>query len=109
LPEVTTTAIAAPTTNIGGIDQIDVPGSGTLAGQLTTPKVAPQTFFILTDQGLKFQIPKADDVKKLGFDASKASPVPSNLMRLIPQGPDLVPEDALKPVPATGTTSSSRP
>jgi type VII secretion protein EccB len=111
LPEVTTSAIAAPanSTSTGGIDQIDVPGSGTLAGQLTTAKVAPQSFFIVTDQGLKFQIPKADDVKKLGFDASKASPVPSNLMRLIPQGPDLVPADALKPVPATGTTSSDGP
>ncbi len=111
LPDVTTTAIAAPTNsaNTGGIDQIVLPGSGTLAGQLTTPKVAPQSFFIITDQGLKFPIPKADDVKKLGFDAGKASPVPSNLLRLIPQGPDLVPADALKPVPATGTASSTGP
>ncbi|HEU5156893.1 MAG TPA: type VII secretion protein EccB [Streptosporangiaceae bacterium] len=110
LPEVATTAVAPPTrTNTGVIDQIDVPGSGTLAGQLTTAKVAPQTFFILTDQGLKFPIPKADDLKKLGFDAGKASPVPSNLLRLIPQGPALVPADALKPVPATGTTSSGSP
>jgi type VII secretion protein EccB len=108
LPEVTTTAVGAPTSSAvtGGIDQIDVPGSGTLAGQLTTAKVRPQSFFIVTDQGLKFPIPKVDDVKKLGFDASKASAVPSNLLRLIPQGPDLVPADALKPVPATGTTSS---
>jgi type VII secretion protein EccB len=107
LPEVTTTAVAAPTSvSTNGIDQIVLNGSGTLVGQLTTAKVAPQTFFILTDQGLKFPIPKPDDLKKLGFDASKASPVPSNLLRLIPQGPALVPADALKPVPATGTTSS---
>lgn len=108
LPEVTTTALAAPSANLnsGGIDQIVLPGSGTLAGQLTTARVAPQTFFILTDQGLKFPIQKPDDLKKLGFDASKASPVPSNLLGLISPGAALVPADALKPVPATGTTSS---
>jgi type VII secretion protein EccB len=108
LPEVTTTALAAPSANLSsnGIDQIVLPGSGTLAGQLTTARVSPQSFFIVTDQGLKFPIQKPDDLKKLGFDASKASPVPSNLLRLIPQGPALVPADALKPVPASGTTSS---
>jgi type VII secretion protein EccB len=108
LPEVTTTALAAPSTSVSanGVDQVVLPGGATLAGQLTTAKVAPQSFFILTDQGLKFPIPKSDDVKKLGFDASKAAPVPSNLLRLIAQGPALVPADALKPVPASGTTSS---
>lgn len=111
LPDVATTAVAAPATSASAnaIDQIVLPGSGTLAGQLTTAKVAPQSFFILTDQGLKFPIQKPDDLKKLGFDASKASPVPSNLLRLIPQGPALVPADALKPVPATGTASSGGP
>ncbi|HEX6470244.1 MAG TPA: type VII secretion protein EccB [Streptosporangiaceae bacterium] len=107
LPEVSTTALAAPTSvNANAVDQVVLPGGGTLAGQLTTPKVAPQSFFILTDQGLKFPIPKPDDLKKLGFDASRAAPVPSNLLRLIPLGPALVPADALKPVPASGTTSS---
>jgi type VII secretion protein EccB len=107
LPDIRTTALA-PTaaTNATGIDQIVLPGSGTLAGQLTTPKVAPQTFFILTDQGLKFPIQKADDLKKLGFDASKASPVPSNLLRLIPPGPVLDPKAALIPVRGAGISSS---
>jgi type VII secretion protein EccB len=107
LPEVVTTAVA-PTSfsSSSGINQIVLPGSGTLAGQLTTAKQQPQSFFILTDQGMKFPIPKPDDVKKLGFDAGKAAPVPGNLLRLIPQGPALDPQQALKPVPATGTTSS---
>jgi type VII secretion protein EccB len=107
LPDVRTTALA-PTASVSssGIDQIVLPGSGTLAGQLTTAKVTPQSFFIITDQGLKFPIQKPDDLKKLGFDASKASPVPSNLMRLIPPGPVLDPKAALMPVRTTGTTSS---
>jgi type VII secretion protein EccB len=107
LPDVRTTALA-PTAavNNSGIDQILLPGSGTLAGQLTTAKVAPQTFFILTDQGLKFPIQKPDDLKKLGFDASKAAPVPSNLLLLIPAGPVLDPKAALMPVRPAGTTSS---
>ncbi|MBO0882380.1 MAG: type VII secretion protein EccB, partial [Mycobacterium sp.] len=107
LPEVKTTALAPATGgNDGGVDQVVLPGGGTLVGQLVTPKVAPQSFFILTDQGLKFPIPKADDLKKIGFDAGKAAPVPSNLLQRIPQGPSLIPDDALKPVPASGIISS---
>lgn len=97
LPEVKTSAVTAPSAGPGTLDQVVLPGGGTLAGQLSTPNQPPQTLFLVTDQGIRFPIPKAEEAAKLGYDADEAAPVPANLLQLLPEGPALESRAATSP------------
>lgn len=94
LPEPRTTAVAGPSV-AGSLDQVVLPGGGTLAGVLPAPGQPPQARYLVTDQGIRFPIPRPEDVTKLGFNPESAAPVPANLMLLLPQGPALEQQAAL--------------
>jgi hypothetical protein len=99
LPDPHTAAVGAPTGGQSALDQVVLSGGGTLAGALTGPGRQPQSYFLVTDQGIRFPVPNADAVAKLGYSAAAAVPVPVNLLQLLPKGPVLSPEAALTPVP----------
>jgi type VII secretion protein EccB len=106
LPNPHTQAVAAaPSGPAGGLDQVVLRGGGTLAGALTGPGQRPQSYFLITDQNIRYPIPTADDVAKLGYSAGNAVPVPVNLLQLIPQGPALTAQGALTPVPMTSPST----
>ncbi|MCG5213694.1 type VII secretion protein EccB [Streptosporangium sp. KLBMP 9127] len=67
-----------------------LPGDGQLA--------AVQTYYLVTDQGRRFAIPDKDLLPKLGYSVKQATPVPANVLQLIPQGPALDPAKARLPV-----------
>jgi type VII secretion protein EccB len=97
-----------PSTSSGSsaavVDQVVLPsGDGALLGLLTAPDQVNSisSYSILTDQGLRFAVPSADIAGKLGFDVKKVAPVPGNLLHLIPEGPALDPQQAMKPLSFT--------
>jgi type VII secretion protein EccB len=101
------TPVANSTTNGSGgavVDQVVLPsGDGALLGLLPAPNQLKSisSYSILTDQGLRFAVPSADIAGKLGFDVKKVAPVPGNLLHLIPEGPVLDPQQAMKPLSYT--------
>ncbi|MFC6882876.1 type VII secretion protein EccB [Actinomadura yumaensis] len=80
-------------------DRITLPGGGTFAGTLSVPGQRPQTFSLLTDQGIRYPIPTPEDVTKLGYSASRAAPVPASLFQLFKEGPALTAPAARTPLP----------
>lgn len=68
-----------------------LPGEGQL-GSITN-------YFLVTDQGRRFAIASPDLLPKLGYDAADTTPVPAQLLHLIPEGPALDPAAARAPVP----------
>ncbi|RFU43310.1 type VII secretion protein EccB [Actinomadura logoneensis] len=83
-----------------GLDQVFLPGGGTFAGTLTAPGRRPESFALITDQGLRYPVPTADDVAKLGYSTQSAVPVPGNLLQLLREGPTLSSAAAVRPVAA---------
>ncbi|GGO18065.1 type VII secretion protein EccB [Microbispora rosea subsp. aerata] len=96
-------AIPTPRTP-GGQDTFDQvllpPGSAAIAGLLPGEGQLGSitNYFLVTDQGRRFALASADLLPKLGYDVSDATPVPANLLHLIPEGPMLDPAAARKPV-----------
>ena len=76
------------------------PGQAMLAGLLPGDgrPAATQTYYLVTDQGKRFAVPDKDLLPKLGYDPAQATPVPANVLQLIPEGPVLDPARAAKPV-----------
>ncbi|NRQ39074.1 type VII secretion protein EccB [Nonomuraea sp. NN258] len=88
------------------VDQVLLPaGTAVLAGQLPGEgKLASvQQFWLVTDQGRRFRLASPDLVGKLGYSAADIAPVPTQLLRLIPDGPALDPVAARTPMEDTRT------
>jgi type VII secretion protein EccB len=79
------------------------PGKAIVAGVLPGDGQlnAVQAYYLVTDEGRRYAVPNADVLTKLGYDAKTATPVPANVLQLIPEGPVLDPARAAKPVTAT--------
>ncbi|MBO2447273.1 type VII secretion protein EccB [Actinomadura barringtoniae] len=88
-------------TSQGNLDQVVLSGGATFAGTLSGPGQRPQAFAIITDQGIRYPIPTADEVAKLGYSTDKAVPVPADILQLFREGPILSTAAALRPVSAT--------
>ncbi|MER6942891.1 type VII secretion protein EccB [Nonomuraea sp. NPDC000554] len=78
------------------------PGRAIVAGVLPGDGQlnAVQTYYLVTGDGRRYPVPNADVLTKLGYDAARATPVPANVLQLIPEGPALDPARAAKPVTA---------
>jgi hypothetical protein len=68
-----------------------LPGEGQLGAVATS-------LSLISDQGVRYSVPSADVLTKLGYDASDITPVPASILRLIPQGPTLDPAAARTPM-----------
>ncbi|MFC4006064.1 type VII secretion protein EccB [Nonomuraea purpurea] len=76
------------------------PGRAVLAGVLPGDGQlnAVQSYYLITPDGRRFAVPGTDVLGKLGYSAGQATPVPANMLQLIPEGPVLDPARAAKPV-----------
>ncbi|MEV4833128.1 type VII secretion protein EccB [Nonomuraea sp. NPDC049486] len=95
--------LPTPGTSAGAdkVDQVLLPpGSAVLAGTLPGEGQlsSVQQYWLVTDQGKRFQLTSADTVGKLGYEAADVAPVPAHLLRLIPDGPALDEAAARTPV-----------
>ncbi|RAY11455.1 type VII secretion protein EccB [Actinomadura craniellae] len=82
----------------GGLDQVVLPGGGTVAGLLPGPGQRPQAIYLVTGQGVRYPVPTEEDLTKLGYLVRSAVPMPGNLLQLMPEGPVLAANAALTPV-----------
>ncbi|MFI5689325.1 type VII secretion protein EccB [Streptomyces sp. NPDC051636] len=78
------------------VDAIAVrPGRGVLVRALSAGGSAlGDTTFLVTDQGVKYRLLSQEAIKTLGFDGVKARTLPTQLLSMLPTGPDLTAESA---------------
>src|SRR5262249_44211262 len=62
------------------------PGKAAGVGLLPDAQGAIHSVLIVADHGLKSPAASPDVIKKLGYDTSKAAPVPARVLSLIPPG-----------------------
>jgi type VII secretion protein EccB len=76
------------------------PGRAVLAGVLPGDGQldAVQSYYLLTPEGRRYAVPSTEVLGRLGYRAAQATPVPANVLQLIPEGPVLDPARAAKPV-----------
>ncbi|TNY36655.1 type VII secretion protein EccB [Thermomonospora catenispora] len=81
-----------------GVDQLDFPpGGAALVGAMPSPgKASAVSTYYLVTEGMKFPLKDAETAGKLGYDVSKAVPVPTSLLNLVPEGPLLDPSAAAR-------------
>ncbi|MFI7450717.1 type VII secretion protein EccB [Nonomuraea sp. NPDC049714] len=98
--------VAMPTPPSAGnqerFDQILLPpGGAVIAGLLPGEGqlgAVAASLSLISDQGVRYPVPSAEVLSKLGYDASDVTPVPASILRLIPQGPTLDPAAARTPM-----------
>ncbi|MEV7289974.1 type VII secretion protein EccB [Streptomyces sp. NPDC093252] len=61
------------------------------------------TTYLVTETGMKYLIPTPQAAAALGYDLTKARGLPSNLLAMLPTGPDLSPQSALAGQPVIST------
>jgi ESX secretion system ATPase EccB len=78
-------------------DRVAVPaGGGVLVKELPAPGANPGTTYLVTETGTRYPLGSADVVTALGYDESTAMNVPGQLLGLLPVGPLLSTQEALK-------------
>ncbi|MFF0742977.1 type VII secretion protein EccB [Streptomyces sp. NPDC004111] len=82
-PEITRACLA--------VDGLEVrPGGGTLVQALGAGgSVIGTTSYLVTDVGVKYRLPDAKSVERLGLKGGRAQAVPSRLLDMLPTGPVL--------------------
>ncbi len=71
-------------------DQIAVaPGSGAFVRPQSAPGADGESFFLVTDLGIRYPIPSASAARALGYQPTKAAALPAALLGLLPAGPSL--------------------
>ena len=79
-------------------------GHGTMVREAgSDPATAP--YFLVTDTGFRYELVGAAAVR-LGYDGIASTEVPSQWLRLVPQGPALDPRKAQQPAEALAAASS---
>ncbi|MFC8566024.1 type VII secretion protein EccB [Streptomyces sp. NPDC057245] len=78
------------------VDSIAVrAGKGALVRALSASGSAlGDTTYLVTDEGVKYRLLSQDGAKALGYDSGEARTMPSQLLSMLPSGPDLTPEAA---------------
>ncbi|MEV0823096.1 type VII secretion protein EccB [Nonomuraea rubra] len=95
-----TTGATLPAAHGDATDLVRLPpGRAVLAGVLPGDgqAAAVQSYYLVTQEGRRYAVPGTDVLQKLGYQAAQATPVPMNLLQLIPEGPVLDPARAAKP------------
>jgi len=88
------------------LDEVVIQGGMGAAVQGVVPgqKVGTGNMFLVTDQGVKFGVPNGEVAAALGL--SQFSPAPEDILRMLPDGPELNPDLALctfDSIPAEGS------
>ncbi|MFD3998604.1 type VII secretion protein EccB [Streptomyces sp. NPDC058583] len=87
----------------GGLvaDRVVVPpGSGMLVREEAPVGEAAPKLYLITDVGQKFQLSTPELARKLGYDETKAVPMPAGVLALVPNGPVLDEAAARTPLAA---------
>lgn len=100
--EETTVPAKAPGPRTGGgtvrADRVLVaPGRGVVVAALASPQAPSGTLSIVTDLGVRHDVPRPDVLAMLGYAAVRPVRLPAALVALLPAGPALDPDAARSP------------
>jgi type VII secretion protein EccB len=91
---------AAPTRPVPGAvlaDRVAVPpGSGALVQAKAAKGAAGGSLSVVTDLGIRYPVASREVADKLGYAGAKATPMPAQVVSLLPVGPALDPKAAVK-------------
>lgn len=99
LPAAAVTAAVPVASDTAGktADRVSVPaGGGVLVRDLPAPGANPGTAFLVTETGTRYPLASAEVMAAFGYDESMAVHVPAQLLGLLPAGPLLSTEAALR-------------
>lgn len=85
-------------TRAGGVlaDRVVVPpGTGALVQSMASKGASGGALSIVTELGVRFPVPSRDIANRLGFATVKATPMPAEVVALLPAGPALDPTAAV--------------
>ncbi|MFD9888097.1 type VII secretion protein EccB [Amycolatopsis sp. NPDC059027] len=78
-------------------DRVVIPaGSGVLAAEQPAPGAPPGAVYLITETGTKYPLANGDVAGALGYSAQSAVRIPAELLSLLPSGPLLSMEGALR-------------
>jgi ESX secretion system ATPase EccB len=83
------------------------PGKAAVVGLQPAPGMKPESYFLITEDGVKFPIPDTDVLGRLGYANVDPAQVPGALLRLIPQGPALTVDAAYRTASFTPAESGT--
>lgn len=88
---------AAGALGVAVADQVRVaPGGGVVAQAVPAPGVSGGTLYLVSDQGLKYPLPDASVLGSLGLGGASPVRLPALVLDLLPTGPKLDPQAALR-------------
>ncbi len=74
----------------GRADHVWVPpGGGALVRAAPNNAFPSQTYYLVTDQGRRYAVLNSEAITALGYAPASATPVPLELIKLLPEGPEL--------------------
>ncbi|MFI1398192.1 type VII secretion protein EccB [Streptomyces sp. NPDC020681] len=77
------------------VDRVVVPpDTGVLVQVLNASGTRGSTLYLVSGTGLKYRIPTEEAAKALGYETTPAQGLPSQLLGMLPHGPDLSPKAA---------------
>ena len=90
------TTPGAPSTGAEADRVILPPGKAAVVGERPGPGIKPESYFIVTEEGVKYPVPNREVLGKLGFGKVEPAEIPGALLRLVPQGPALTVDAAYR-------------
>jgi type VII secretion protein EccB len=72
------------------------PGKAAVVGERPGPGIRPESFFVITEEGVKYPVPSTEVLGRLGYGDVEVVEIPGSLLRLVPQGPALTVEAAYR-------------
>jgi hypothetical protein len=74
------------------------PGRGAVVSSRAAPDVTDGVLYLVTDLGVRYQVPSPDVLAMLGYAGVKPVPLPAEVVALLPTGPGLNPQAARAPL-----------
>jgi hypothetical protein len=83
----------------GQVDEVSLPpGRGALVSSRSTPDAGDGVLYLVTDLGVRYQVPSPDVLTALGYGGVKPVPLPAEIIGMLPTGPGLYPQAARTPL-----------
>jgi type VII secretion protein EccB len=85
------------------------PGKAAVVGERPGPGIKPESFFVITEEGVKYPVADATVLDRLGYKDVEPAEIPGSLLRLVPQGPALTVEAAYRAASFDTSPATSDP
>jgi len=85
--------------SVGLADEVSLPpGRGAVVLSRAAPDATDGVLYLVTDLGVRYQVPSPDVLAMLGYAGATPVPLPAEIVALLPTGPGLYPQAARAPL-----------